>query len=112
MLISNGGMAVFERADDERAQLGHKLASNGHILLGVLNTATAAKTVLNNLGIHYNSTLEYLRPILDEMDEKETRMTEQLCGRCGNDTVSEDPERIVKVDNKPVRVCDTCWWTR
>lgn len=110
--ISDGGMAVFEQADNERAQLGHRIASNGHIMLGMLNAGNSATTVLNNLGIHYDSIREYLRPILDEMDKKEARMTEQLCGRCNNDTVSEDPERIVKVDNKLVRVCDTCWWTR
>lgn len=110
--VSSSGMAVFEQADNEQMQLGHKFSSTGHILLGILNTGNSATTVLNNLGLHYGATREYLRPLLDEIDEKETRMTEQLCGRCSNDTVSEDPERIVKVDNKPVRVCDTCWWTR
>lgn len=112
MLISSSGMTVFEQADNERAQLGHRLANNGHILLGILNAAKPAATVLNNLGIHYDATLEYLRPLLDEIDEKETRMTEQLCGRCGNATVSPDPERVLEVNNETVRVCDTCWWTR
>lgn len=109
ILILNSGIAAVERADEERAQLGHKLASNGHILLGLLNTATAAKTVLNNLGIHYNPIREYLRPILDEMDEEEARITEQLCGKCGVNPVSEDPEDVLKVDGESLRVCPTCW---
>lgn len=73
IMISNSGIVVVELADYERAQLGHRFASNGHFLLGVLSAATTATTILNNFGIYYATTREYLRPLLDDIDEAEAQ---------------------------------------